>query len=141
MIRRGTKIAIIVTIIVTLILIGIAIPLFHNYFNRTVYHVTALADTTEFKASDFADKSELKLNKNGTFHVYIYHNEKGLSLAGIGTYKKDGDNYVLTFIQAVARDNNGDVVDYTDRCGDITCKRSGSRIKFTDHKYQTFYFG
>ncbi len=137
--RRGAKVAIVVGVIV-LILIGIAIPIYFNFFNKTVYHVTSV-EKTEFTVADFADKSELQLNKNGTFHITIQHKTKGLSLTGIGTYTMENKTYKLTFIQAYARDNEGNIVDYTNNCNEITCTIAGNRIKFTDHKYQIFYFG
>ena len=139
MVRRGVKIGIIIALVV-IILIAIAVPLYFNFANKSAYHVTGV-EKTEFTASDFVDKSELKFYKNGTFHVHIEHKEKGLSLSGIGTYKQEDKTYQLTFLQAYARDNNGTIVDYTDKCNEITCVRTGSRIKFTDHKYQIFYFG
>jgi len=139
MLRRGTKIALIIGIIV-LILIGIAIPVYFNFFNKTVYHVTGV-EKTEFTVADFAEKSQIQFNKNGTFHVIIEHKEKGLSLTGIGTYTLENKTYHLNFTQAYARNNESNIVDYTDQCSDITCTLTGNRIKFTDHKYQIFYFG
>lgn len=139
MMRRGAKVAIIVAVIIV-ILIGVAIPIYFNFLNKTTYHITGV-EKTEFTVTDFVDKSELQLNKNGTFHVTIQHKTKGLSLTGIGTYTLDNKTYKLTFIQAYARDNEGNIVDYTNNCNDITCTLVGNRIKFTDHKYQIFYFG
>ena len=139
MIKRSTRITIIISVIVVII-IGIAIPLYFNFSSKTAYQVTAV-EKTEFTAADFAEKSELQFNANGTFHVHIAHKEKGLSLTGIGTYTTEGKTYQLKFIEIFARDNNGDIVNYMDKCNDITCARVGNRIKFTDHKYQIFYFG
>lgn len=140
MIKRGTKVAFIVVIII-LVIIGISIPIYFNFTNKSAYHVTDV-EVTEYTAADFADKSELKLFQNGTFHVRIEHKTKGLSLIGIGTYSTDDKTYQLNFTSAYARDNVGHIIDYTTECNTkVTCSRSGSRIKFTDHKYQTFYFG
>ena len=139
MIRRGAKVAIAVGVII-LILIAIAIPVYFNFLNKTVYRLTGV-EKTEFTVADFVDQSELQFNKNGTFHVTIQHKTKGLSLTGVGTYTLEDKTYKLTFIQAYARDNEGNIVDYTDHCNEITCTLAGNRIKFTDHKYQIFYFG
>ncbi len=136
--RRG-KIAIIVVTVV-LILLGIAIPVYFAFINKPVYHITGVEKTT-FTVADFADKSELQFFDNGTFHVRIEHKIEGLSLTGIGTYTQDGKTYKLKFHKAYARDNHGDIVDYTNYCDRITCIRTGNRIKFTDHKFQIFYFG
>ncbi len=137
--RRGAKIALIITIIV-LILIGIAIPVYFNFFNKTIYHVTGV-EKTEFTVADFAEKSQIQFNPNGTFHVIIEHKERGLSLIGIGTYTLENKTYHLNFQQVYARNNEGNIVNYTDQCSAITCTLTGNRIKFTDHKYQIFYFG
>lgn len=140
MVKRSTKVAIIICSIVV-VLIGIAIPLYFNFTNKSTYRVTDV-EVTEYTAADFIDKSELKLYQNGTFHVRIEHKDKGLSLTGIGTYTTDDKIYQLKFTRAYARDNEGHIVDYTTQCNaTVTCSRSGSRIKFTDHKYQIFYFG
>jgi|GEM_PF-4351101 len=139
MMRRGVKIGIIIGIVVV-ILVAIAIPVYFNFMNKTVYHVTGV-EKTDFTVADFVDNSELRFFKNGTFHVQIEHKEKGLSLVGVGTYTQSSQTYQLTFVQAYARDNEGNIVDYTDQSSEITCERSGSRIKFIDHKGQTFYFG
>ena len=139
MMRPGVKIGIIIGIVV-LILVGIAIPVYYNFVNKTVYHVTDV-DKTTYTAAEFTDKSELQFFKNGTFHIHIEHKDNGLSFTGIGTYTKDGNTYQLTFVQAYARDNDDNIVDYTDHGNEVSCERSGSRIKFIDHKGQTFYFG
>ena len=137
--RRGVKIALIISIVV-LILIGIAIPIYFNFMNKNTYFITRV-EKTEFTSKDFVENSNLQLNKNGTFHVNIAHKEKGLSLTGIGTYTVQDKTYHLHFTQAYARDNEGNIVDYTTQSSNITCMRVGNRIKFTDHKYQIFYFG
>ena len=139
--RRGVKIGIIIGTVV-LILIGISIPIYFNFINKTAYHITGVEKTT-FTVADFNDKSELELYSNGTFHIQIIHKEFGLSFTGIGTYELEEKTYHLKFIQAYARDNYGNIVDYTSQCNtsSITCTRNGSRIKFTDHKNQIFYFG
>ena len=142
MVRRSTKIAIIV-IIVTVILIGIAVPLYFNFANKSVYHVTGLEKTT-FTVEDFAEHSELRFYKNGTFHVRLEHKEHGLLMTAIGTYTLDGKTYQLTFTQAYGRnasDDSTDIVDITEQCKKISCVRSGNRIKFIDHNSQIFYFG
>ena len=142
--KRGVKIALIITVVV-IILIAIAIPLYYSFTSKTIYHISGV-EKTEFTTSDFVDKSELKLYKNGTFHIVIEHKEKGLSLVGIGTYQNDGKEYQLKFEKLFARDNDSNVVDYTTNehkteRDAISCTRSGNRIKFIDHKAQTFYFG
>ena len=139
--KRGVKIALIIGIIV-IILVGISIPLYFNFMNRTVYHLSGV-EKTEYTVADFADQSELQLYRNGTFHITIAHKEKGLSLTGIGTYQVDGKKYQLKFNTLIARDNANNITDYTDstESKNIVCERSGSRIKFIDHKAQTFYFG
>ncbi len=137
--RRGVKIAIICAIIAVL-LIGGGLIIYFSFFNKTVYHVTGV-DKTDYTVADFKANSELEFYKNGTFRIRIEHKDKGLSLTGIGTYTLDGKTYQLTFIQAFGRDTNDQVVNIIDQCDKITCTRSGNRIKFTDHKTQTFYFG
>ena len=139
--RRGIKIALIV-FIVAIVLIGISIPIYLSFTNKTAYHVVEV-EKTEYTVADFVDNSELQLYKNGTFHITIQHKSKGLSLTGIGTYQLEGNDYHLKFKKLFARDNNSDVVDYTDReeSKTIVCTRSGNRIKSIDHKAQTFYFG
>ena len=143
MMRRGIKIGIIITILVIAI-VGVGFTIYFNFNNKNAYRVTAV-EKTDFTVADFVDKSELQFSQNDTFHIQIIHKEKGLSLIGIGTYTLDNKTYHLTFIQAYARDNEGNIVDYTTTCNNaetgITCTRSGNRIKFTDHKGQTFYFG
>ena len=141
--RRGVKIGIIIGVI-CLIFVGIGVSIYYNFTDKSTYHITTV-EKTDFTVADFVDKSELRFFKNDTFHITIEHKEKGLSLTGIGTYTIDNKTYHLTFIQAYARDNEGNIVDYTTECNQaatgITCTRSGNRIKFTDHKGQTFYFG
>ena len=138
--RRGVKIGLIIGIIV-IVIIGIAVPVYFNFINKSVYHITGV-DKTDLTAADFTDNSELQFFKNGTFHVYIEHKEKGLSLTGIGSYNKEDKTYKLTFVQAYARDNEGNIVDYTEQSNtEITCEQSGSRIKFSGYNGQTFYFG
>lgn len=143
--RRGVKIGLTIAIIV-IIIIGIAIPLYFNLVNKTVYHVTGV-EKTEFTVDDFADKSELKFYQNGTFHIIIEHKTKGLSLTAIGTYQLEGKNYQLKFEKLFARNNDGNIVDYTtdevykSQRAAISCTRRGNQIEFVDHKAQTFYFG
>lgn len=142
--KRGVKIALTITVI-AIILIAVAIPLYFNFANKTVYHLSGV-EKTEFTVDDFAKDSELQFYQNGTFHITIKHKEKGLSLTAIGTYKLEGKEYQLKFEKLLARDNDGNIVDYnteehqTERKA-ISCTRSGNRIKFIDHKAQTFYFG
>lgn len=136
--RRG-KIAIII-IAVILILIGIAVPFYFYCLNKTDYAITGI-EKNGLKVEDFVADSKLQFYQNGTFYVQIKHKDKGLSFTGIGTYKQDGKTYQLKFYRAYARNNEDNIVDYTDQCNDITCVRTGNRIKFTDHKSQTFYFG
>ena len=144
MARRGVKIAIIIGIVV-IILIGIAIPVYFYFMNKTVYRVTGVGQTSNFTVAEFVDKSELQFNKNGTFHITIAHKEKGLSFTGIGTYTMKDQTYQLTFLQAFVRDNIGNIVNFNDISDEardnVKCVRTGSRIRFTDHKNQTFYFG
>lgn len=143
--RRGVKIGLTIAVI-AIIIIAIAIPLCSNFINKSVYHLTGV-EKTEYTVADFAPKSELQFNQNGTFHINIEHKDKGLSLTAIGTYKLEGKTYQLKFEKLFARDNDGNITDYTtaeehkaERAA-ITCTRSGNRIKFVDHKAQTFYFG
>ena len=143
MIRRGAKIAIIV-ITVVVILIAIAIPNYFTFFNKTVYQLSDVSDVSQLTINDFSDKSEIQLYKNGTFHLHIELKENGTVLTGIGTYSLDNKNYKLKFIQAYGQDNDGNIVNCTDQCNDetqISCTRSGNRIKFSGFKSQTFYFG
>ncbi|MCQ2381981.1 MAG: hypothetical protein MJ054_01610 [Clostridia bacterium] len=139
MTRRNVKLIIIIGVILTL-LVGISVAIYITYKNKSEYHVIDV-DKTEFTKADFVEKSSLKFYSNGTFHVTIEHKDKGLSLAGIGTYEVDKKIYHLTFTKAYARDNEGNIVEYTNQCDNITCLRTGNRIKFTDHKNQIFYFG
>ena len=137
--KRGVKIALICAAVLILVLI-IGLVVYLNFFAKSGYRIVGL-EKTDHQVSDFADNSELQFFKNGTFHVRIEHKEIGLILTGIGTYTKDGDTYELKFIQAYARDTNDTVIDITKNCEAITCKRSGNRIRFTDHNSQIYYFG
>ena len=140
--KRGVKITIICGVIL-LLLIGIGVFVYFNFFHKTTYHVVGV-EKTDHVVSDFADESELKFYQNNTFHIQIKHKEIGLVFVGIGTYTKDGNTYQLSFIQAFERDTNNTIVDVTEQCNAsdaIICTRSGNRIKFTDNKHQTYYFG
>ena len=128
MLKRGSKIAIIISI-VALALVGITLTLYFVFFKKDSYQLVDV-EATEFSADDFTKTSKLVLNRNNT-----------LSLTGIGKYTLDGKTYKLTFIKVFARDINDSIVDITEEAQDITCTRSGNRIKFTDHKFQTYYFG
>lgn len=139
MLKRGSKIAIIISI-VALALVGITLTLYFVFFKKDSYQLVDV-EATEFSADDFTKTSKLVLNQNNTFSIRIEHKTKGLSLTGIGKYTLDGKTYKLTFIKVFARDINDSIVDITEEAQDITCTRSGNRIKFTDHKFQTYYFG
>ena len=139
MLKRSTKTGIIIAIIAVL-LVGIALALYFTIFKKDSYHIVDV-EATEFSAKDFTENSELIFNKNNTFSIRIEHKEKGLSLTGIGTYTLDGKTYQLTFVQAFARDVNNTIIDITNETAEITCTRTGNRIKFTDHKFQIYYFG
>ncbi|MCM1403993.1 MAG: hypothetical protein NC133_00585 [Prevotella sp.] len=137
--QRGIKIAIICAVIVVL-LVGASLLVYFNFFNKMSYHLVGV-EITDCTVSDFTDQTELEFFQDGTFHLQIKHKEKGLLLTGIGTYVFENQTYQLNFIQAYARDTNNTVVDITEQCKDITCVRSGNRIKLMDHKSQIYYFG
>ncbi len=140
MTRRNLKIAIIIVAIIVII-IGIAVPIYFNFFaNKTVYKLVGI-EKVNYTVDDLAKHSELCLNENGTFHVQINYQDKCV-LSGIGTYTTEGKKYLLKFTQAYARNEYDNIVNYTANCNtDITCTRSGNRIKFDGYKGQTFYFG
>ena len=140
--KKGIKIALIVSVLVIIVAV-IGGVIYFNFFNKSVYRITGLGSTTDYKVSDFTDKSTLEFFDNDTFHVHIEHKEKGISLIGIGTYTLKNKTYQLTFTQIYARDTDNQIIDITDQpaCAAITCQRSGNRIKFTDHKAQIYYFG
>lgn len=137
--KRGVKIGIICGVIIVLLII-VSIIVYFAFFQKKEYRVVGV-EKTDYEVADFAEKSELKFFENKTFHIHIEHKENGLSLSGIGTYTTEGNTYNLKFIQAYARDVNNIIIDVTNLSNEITCTRSGNRIKFTDHKYQIFYFG
>lgn len=139
MLKRSTKIGIIAAIIAAILIIAVSVVYF-AFIKKDNYHIVDV-EATEFSAKDFSEKSELLFNKNKTFSIRIEHKDKGLSLTGIGTYTLEGSTYTLTFVQAYARDINNTIIDITDQTEKITCTRSGNRIKFTDHKFQIYYFG
>lgn len=137
--KRGIKIGIICAVVLLfVVLVGLIV--YFNFFAKTSYRIVGV-EKTDYTVKDFVDNSELKFFKNSTFHVRIEHRDKGLVLTGIGTYQLNGDTYELKFVQVYARDTSNTVVDITDQCDAITCKRSGNRIKFTDHNSQIYYFG
>ena len=137
--KRGAKVGLICGI-VTLILIAVAVAVYFTMFSKESYKVVGI-EKTDYKVGDFVKKSNLKFFDNNTFHIHIEHEGNGLSLTGIGTYTKEGKTYNLEFIEIYGRDTNNQIVNLMDKSQEITCTRSGNRIKFTDHKYQIFYFG
>lgn len=136
--RRGVKWSIIIAAL-CLVLVGIGLLIYFTVFKKDGYHVAAV-EHTDYTAADFA-KSDLQLYSNGTFHINIVHQEKGLFFLGIGTYTQKGNDYHLTFKQAIGRQN--DVV--SDQMAHFTevaiCPKVGNRIKFVDHNHQVYYFG
>lgn len=137
--KRSVKIGLICGISV-LLLVVIGVGIYVYFFSKTSFSIVGV-EKTEYTVADFADKSELKFYQDGTFHVRIEHKTIGLILTGIGTYQVEKDTYKLSFVHASARDTSNNVVDITGSCEAITCKKSGSRIKFTDHNAQIYYFG
>ena len=138
--KRGAKIGLICGII-AVVLIIVAIVIYFVFFNKNDYRVVGV-EKTDYQVADFVDNSRLKFYDNNTFHIHIEHKSNGLSLTGIGTYTLEGNTYKLQFTQAYARNTSNIIVDITNtQSKEITCTRSGNRIKFTDHKYQVFYFG
>ncbi len=136
--RRGIKWSIIVASL-SVALVGIGLLVYFTVFNKNGYHVAAV-EHTEYTAADFQD-SDLQLYDNGTFHIRIVHRDKGLFFLGLGTYTQKGNDYYLTFQQAIGRQQNvlsdqmakfSDVMVYT---------KSGNRIKFIDNNQQIYYFG
>ncbi len=139
MLKRSTKIGIIITVVAAA-LIGIGLFAYFTFFQKDNYRIVGV-EATEFSTEDFVENSKLIFHKNNTFSIRIEHKEKGLSITGIGTYTLENKTYHLTFIQAYARDLNDTIVEITEETKTITCTKSGTRIKFTDHKNQTYYFG
>lgn len=137
--KRGAKIGLISGVSV-LLLVVLGVGIYFYFFFKTTYSVVGV-ERTDYTVADFSDRSELKFYQDRTFHVRIEHKTIGLILTGIGTYKYENKTYKLTFIHADARDTHDTVVDITDSCDAITCVKSGSRIKFTDHNSQIYYFG
>ena len=139
MMKRGVKISIICSTI-ALVLIITVIAAYFIFFAKKTYKVVGV-DKTLYKVADFVDQSQLRFFDNDTFHVHIAHKGNGLSFTGIGTYEIKGKEYKLTFTQAYARNASNIIVDLTEESKNITCVKSGNRIKFTDHKAQIYYFG
>ncbi len=139
--KHGVKIFLII-ISILIILVGVTVVVYLNFGKKTVYHVIGV-EKTEYTVADFAEKSELQFYNNGTFRIMIEHKEKGLSLTAIGTYQLDHQNYQLKFERLLARNTEGEIVNYTDseESKAITCTRRDKTIIFVDHKAQTFYFG
>lgn len=136
--RRSTKWTIIIAVF-CLIVIAIGLVVYFSVFHKDAYHVAAVGDTT-YQASDFKG-SELKLYKNGTFHINIVYDGSQLFFLGVGTYTKQNGAYILQFTQAVGR-QDGIVKDQMAQfAAPLTCQRSGNRIIFSDHNKQTYYFG
>lgn len=137
--QRGIKIAIICAV-VAVVLVGAGFLIYFNFFQKSAYRLVDVELNT-YTAKDFTNQSEIEFHDNGTFHVHIEHKTIGLLLTGIGTYTKDGNTYQLTFVQAYGRKTDNTIDDLTDQCNkEITCTRSGNRIKFI-YKSQIFYFG
>ena len=136
--RRGIKWSIIIAVL-CLALVGIGLLVYFTLFNKNGYHVAAV-EHTEYTVTDFK-RSDMQLYSNGTFHIRIVHEEKGLVFLGLGTYTQKGKEYYLTFQQAIGRQN--DVVsDQMAQFSDVVvCTKSGNRIKFVDHNRQVYYFG
>lgn len=136
--RRGIKWSIIIAAL-CLALIGIGLLIYFTLFHKNGYHVVAV-DHTEYTAADYQD-SDMQLYSNRTFHIRIVHQEKGLVFLGLGTYTQKGNDYYLTFQQAIGRQS--DVIsDQLAHFSDvIVCPKSGNRIKFVDHNSQVYYFG
>lgn len=137
--KRGVKIGIICGVI-ALVLVIAAVAIYFIFFAKKSYKIVEV-DKTAYTVADFVDHSELRFFDNNTFHVHIAHKGNGLSFTGIGTYEKNGKEYKLTFTQAYARNASNIIVDLTEESKNITCVKSGNRIKFVDHKSQIYYFG
>lgn len=137
--KRGVKIGLIIGI-TAIVLVLAAVVVYFTVFYKKTYQVVGV-EKTDYKVADFVKDSELQFFDNKTFHIHIEHEGNGLSLTGIGTYTKEGKTYKLEFIKLYGRDTNNMIVDLMDKREEITCTTSGNRIKFTDHKYQIFYFG
>lgn len=136
--RRGVKWSIIIAVL-CVVVVGIGLLVYFTVFNKKGLHVTAV-EHTEYTAADFQG-SDMQLYSNGTFHIRIVHKDKGLFFLGIGTYTQKGNDYYLTFRQAIGRQQDvlsdqmakfNDVMVYT---------KSGNRIKFIDNNQQIYYFG
>ena len=137
--KRGVKIGIICGVVFVLLLC-VGLFVYFNFFAKTSFHIVGV-EKTSYDIDDYVKESELQFHKNNTFHVQIEHKEIGLLLTGIGTYTLEGDTYKLTFIEAFARDTNNTIVNILGKSNEITCTRSGNRIKFVDDKAQIYYFG
>ena len=137
--KRGVKISIICGVI-ALILVITAIAIYFMFFKQNTYKIVGV-EKTDYEVADFVEQSELKFFDNKTFHVHIEHKGNGLALTGIGTYTMDGNTYQLTFSQLYARNVSNVIVDLTNESENISCTKSGNRIKFIDHKSQIYYFG
>lgn len=137
--KRGTKIALICGVI-ALILVIAAVAIYFIFFAKKTYKIVGI-EKTDYKVADFVDQSQLRFFDNNTFHVHIAHKGNGLALTGIGTYTQEGKTYKLTFTQLYGRNVSNVIVDLTEEAKNITCVKSGNRIKFTDHKSQIYYFG
>ena len=137
--KRGTKIALICGVI-ALILVIAAVAIYFIFFAKKTYKIVGI-EKTDYKVADFVDQSQLRFFDNNTFHVHIAHKGNGLALTGTGTYMQEGKTYKLTFTQLYGRNVSNVIVDLTEEAKNITCVKSGNRIKFTDHKSQIYYFG
>lgn len=127
---------------ILLVIIAIAVVSFLLYFTlfaKSAYKICAV-DLSEIKVENLRE-SELQLYENGTFHLQITHQEQGLIFLGIGTYTQDNAQCVLTFEQAIGRQNDTLSNQMNHFNAPFVCVKSGNRLKFVDQNNQVYYFG
>lgn len=118
---------------------GVGFLLYFTLFAKSAYSICAV-ELSDIKVEDLRE-SELQFYQNGTFHLQIKHQDQGLIFLGIGTYTQDSTQYVLTFTEAIGRQNDT-VSNQMDHFAEpFVCVKSGNRLKFVDQNNQVYYFG
>ena len=122
------------------VVLAVYLILYFVIWDKDVRKITSL-DHTTYKASEFK-QSEMRLFGPGTFHIKIIRGKNELFFLGIGTYKRDGNKYIFTFVTAIGSRTDEGIIDVLDDMKDRPPSTvSGSRIKFSDHNGQIYYFG